>query len=47
METSKEIIAEAKQRFKELKHKDLEWRSFYNGFLEAKSKQFFFERCCK
>ena len=39
-ETSKEIIAEAKQRFQELKHKDLDWKSFYNGYLEAKVKNF-------
>lgn len=39
MEASKEIIQQAKDRFKELKHKDFEWRSFYNGYLEAKSQQ--------
>jgi hypothetical protein len=38
METSKEIIQQAKDRFKELEHKKLDWRSFYNGFLEAKVK---------
>lgn len=36
METSKEIIEQAKQRFKELKHKNYDWVSFYTGFLEAK-----------
>ena len=39
METSKEIIQKAKDRFKELEHKNLEWRSFYTGFLEAKAQQ--------
>ena len=35
METSAEIIEQAKNRFKELEHKGFEWRSFYNGFLEG------------
>ena len=33
--TSTKLIALAKERFKQLKHKDYEWRSFYNGFLEG------------
>jgi len=37
METSKEIIEQATQKFKELKHKNYDWSSFYNGFLEAKA----------
>lgn len=37
METSTEIIEQAKQRFKELEHKGYDWKSFYNGFLEATS----------
>ncbi len=36
METSPEIIEQAKNRFKELEHKGFEWRSFYNGFLEGR-----------
>jgi hypothetical protein len=36
---SKEIIKQAKQRFKELEHKQFEWRSFYNGYLEGQVKQ--------
>ena len=32
---STELIAKAKQRFKELEHKEFEWKSFYNGFLEG------------
>lgn len=35
MKTSTEIIKKAEERFEELKHKGLEWRSFYNGFLEG------------
>jgi len=35
MESSQEIIAKAKKRFKELEHKEFEWKSFYNGFLEG------------
>ena len=35
METSTELIEQAKNRFKELEHKGFEWRSFYNGFLEG------------
>ena len=35
MKTSKEIIDRAKKRFKELEHKNYDWRSFYTGFLEA------------
>jgi hypothetical protein len=35
METSTEVIARAKKRFKELEHKGYDWKSFYNGFLEA------------
>lgn len=35
MKTSTEIINKAKERFEELKDKDFEWRSFYNGFLEG------------
>lgn len=31
--TSTEIIENAKDKFKELGHKDYEWRSFYNGYL--------------
>lgn len=38
MQTSKEIIKEVKDRFEELKHKKFDWRSFYNGYLEAKTK---------
>ena len=37
METSKQIIEQAKKRFKELEHKGYDWSSFYNGFLEAKA----------
>ena len=37
METSSEIIEQAKKRFKELEHKGFDWRSFYNGFLEAEA----------
>ncbi len=33
--TSTKLIALAKERFEQLKHKDYEWRSFYNGFLEG------------
>lgn len=32
---STELIQRAKDRFKDLEHKGYEWRSFYNGFLEA------------
>lgn len=32
---SAEIINKAKERFKELEHKEYEWKSFYNGFLEG------------
>ena len=39
METSKEIIEQAKQRFKDLEHKNFDWRSFFNGYLEAQAKQ--------
>lgn len=35
--TSSEIIEQAKKRFKELEHKGFDWRSFYNGFLEAEA----------
>lgn len=35
MVSSTELIAKAKQRFKELEHKEFEWKSFYNGFLEG------------
>ena len=35
MKTSKEVIQQAKERFKELEHKNFDWRSFYNGYLEA------------
>lgn len=37
---STEIIEKAKQRFKELEHKEYEWKSFYNGFLEGYSVVF-------
>lgn len=37
METSKEIIKQAKQRFKDLKHKKYDEPSFFAGFLEAKA----------
>jgi len=37
METSKEIIEQAKKRFKELKHKKYDEPSFFAGFLEAKA----------
>lgn len=39
MEKSTDIINKAKERFKELEHKNFEWRSFYNGYLEAKAEQ--------
>jgi len=39
MKKSEEIIEQAKQRFKELEHKQFEWRSFYNGYLEGQVKQ--------
>ncbi len=32
---STEIVEKAKERYKELQHKDFTWRSFYNGFLEG------------
>lgn len=32
------LIQLAKDKFKELEHKDFEWRSFYNGFLEGFAK---------
>ena len=35
MKKSKEIIQTAKDRYKELEHKNFDWRSFYNGYLEA------------
>ena len=35
MKTSEEVIQQAKERFKELEHKNFDWRSFYNGYLEA------------
>ena len=33
--TSTKLIALAKLRFKELEHKEFQWRSFYHGFLEG------------
>lgn len=33
---SKTLIGNPQQRFKELKHKDWDWRSFYNGWLEGR-----------
>ena len=33
--SSSELIEKAKERFKQLEHKEYEWKSFYNGFLEA------------
>jgi hypothetical protein len=36
---SKQIIKQAKKRFKELENKQFEWRSFYNGYLEGQVKQ--------
>lgn len=35
MMDSTKLVAKAKQRFKELEHKEFEWKSFYNGFLEG------------
>lgn len=37
MEVSTEIIDKAKKRYKELQHKEITWRSFYNGYLEGYS----------
>ena len=47
MKTSTEIINKAKERFEELKNKDFEWKSFYNGFLEGCSFNFFAENKLK
>jgi len=51
METSKEIIEQAKKRFKELKHKKYDEPSFFAGFLEAKAsnmkKDFELEALCE
>ncbi len=33
--SSSELIEKAKERFKQLRHKEYEWKSFCNGFLEA------------
>ena len=33
---SKGVIGFAKERFKQLKHKEWDWRSFYNGWLEGR-----------
>jgi hypothetical protein len=33
--THNEIIENATVRYEDLKHKGLDWRSFYNGFLEG------------
>lgn len=33
---SKGLIGFAKERFKQLKHKGWDWRSFYNGWLEGR-----------
>jgi len=33
---SKGLIGFADKRFKELKHKNMEWRSFYSGWLEGR-----------
>lgn len=33
--TSTKLIALAKERFKQLEHKEYDWRGFYNGFLEG------------
>ena len=41
---STEIIEKAKQRFKELEHKEYEWKSFFNGFLEGCSFMFSAEK---
>jgi hypothetical protein len=47
MKSSTEIINKAKERFEELMDKDFEWRSFYNGFLEGYSFNFFAENKLK
>ena len=39
--TSTKLIALAKERYKQLEHKEFEWRSFYNGFLEGFAKHIF------
>lgn len=33
---SKRLIGRVKDRFKELKHKRWDWRSFYNGWIEGR-----------
>ena len=35
---SKELIGNASKRFKELEHKNWDWKSFYNGWLEGRTK---------
>lgn len=35
---SREIIGEVKERFAELKHKEWDWQSFYNGWLEGRTR---------
>ena len=32
---STELIELARKRYSEMKHKQYDWRSFYNGFLEG------------
>ena len=33
--TSTKLIALAKERFKQLEHKEYDWQGFYHGFLEG------------
>jgi len=35
--SSKEIIGDVKERFKELEHKGLDWKSFYSGWIEGRT----------
>ena len=39
METSEEIINKAIEKFNNLEDKELDWRSFYTGYLEAQAEQ--------
>lgn len=34
---SEELIGKVSERFKDLEHKNWDWRSFYNGWLEGRT----------
>ncbi len=34
--TSQELIGKCRQKFEELSHKEYDWVSFYNGWLEGR-----------